>query len=228
MEDKLYSSEYHQQIIKKFVKNNRFAKDKTRNVLDLVRPGERDIILEVGCSSGASSFICANSGAFVLGVDTNNTAIAVAKEFSGSMLRGEGHCEFNLGFAENYLTSYHYNKVIMIDLVEHIDNETLEKMLNSISNMLPGVHLFIYTPNKGHIFEILKERNIILRRDPTHIGLRTMPETLKILEKQGYKIVRFYNRPSHVVLFSNAELVLSRLPLIGKYFRRRLCIEAIA
>lgn len=228
MENNLYTSDYHLGIVQKYIDNNRFAKSKTRNVLELVRPSSKDVILEIGCSSGASSFICANKGAFVLGVDNDLTAITVAMDMSKVMLKNGSKCEFIVGFAQEFMNIYNFNKVIMIDLTEHIDDKTFINILNAISSTLPGIHLFIYTPNKDHIFEILKEHNFILKKDPTHIALRNMDETTKILEDQGYKIARTYNRPGHILLFSHFEVFFSRLPAIGKYFKRRLCIEAIA
>ena len=228
MTGNLYTSDYHMGILKKYIDQNRFAKSKTRNVLELIQPSANDVILEIGCSSGASSFICANKGAFVLGVDNDATAITVAKNMSNVMLKKDGKCEFMVGPAEEFMDVYNFNKVIMIDLTEHVDDKTFIEILKGISSTLSGVHLFIYTPNKAHIFEILKRHNIILKNDPTHIALRNMEEANTILEDQGYSIIRSYNRPSHIYLFSLLETFLSQFPTIGKHFKRRLCIEAIA
>jgi len=221
-----YNTSYHIVIIEKYLSNNRYTKDKNNNVLELVDPKGEDVILEIGCSSGGSTFLCASAGSTVMGVDTDSEAIAVAEEYKPLVLKDTSQCRFATGRGEDFLEELPFNKVIMIDFVEHIDDNSFRDLIDNIFLGLPGAMIYIYTPNRLHVFEWLKAHNIILKEDLTHIGLRSTAEIKKVLEEAGAKIDRSYFRSSHIPLFSFFEGLFSKIPVAGELFRRRICIRA--
>jgi len=88
---------------------------------------------------------------------------------------------------------------------------------------VPGGTLSLYTPNPGHPIELLKALNLVLARNPTHIGLRTAPELVRALEQAGFRVDRNEWRPSFYPLLRAVER------LGGRRLQRlhyRLCLRA--
>ena len=89
-----------------------------------------------------------------------------------------------------------------------------------------GGSLIIYTPNKYHLFELLKKNNFLLKKNPTHINLLSKKDICKVLKKNEFKILEAYFRPSHLPVYGVLEEVLINIPIFGNLFRRRICIVA--
>jgi hypothetical protein len=86
-----------------------------------------------------------------------------------------------------------------------------------------GGKLVIWTPYQGHILEILRKYNIILKRDVTHVNFKPMEFILDELNKRHFTIKKSYYVESHIPLFRNLEKLLLRfLPIM----RRRIAILA--
>jgi predicted SAM-dependent methyltransferase len=54
----------------------------------------------------------------------------------------------------------------------------------------PGGTLAIYTPNPRHPIERLKERNLLLAQNPTHIGLCDLNTLVRMLRESGFSVDR--------------------------------------
>jgi hypothetical protein len=91
----------------------------------------------------------------------------------------------------------------------------------------PGGRFIVYTPSKTHFFELLKKRNIILKEDKSHVGLRTMKEYVNILSRAGFVVKESYFEPTHIPVFNFLERTLMPIPGIGDLFKRRICICAV-
>lgn len=189
-------------------------------VEDLVEPHPGDRVLDLGCAAGAITDFLSGFGCEVAGVDSEARAIERARElFPGR--RFEQADVASLPFGDNS-----FDKAVAADLVEHLDDATFEAMLAECRRVLvPGGTLSLYTPNPRHLIERLKEREIILAQNKTHIGLRTSPQLVLSLAHAGFKVERDEWRPSFFRGLRTVErLAGPRLDL----FRYRLCVRARA
>jgi SAM-dependent methyltransferase len=179
------------------------------------RPGER--VLDLGCAAGAISHHLSTLGCETVGVDAEPRAVEKARELFPS-LRFELADVAALPFADGS-----FDKAVAADLVEHLDDETFRSMLASVHRVLrAGGTLSIYTPNPRHVIERLKERDLILARNPTHIGLRDAATLERMLRESGFAVDRSEWRPSFFRGLRAVEGVLG-----GKVesLRYRLCVR---
>jgi SAM-dependent methyltransferase len=187
-------------------------------VRDLVEPKPGDRVVDLGCAAGAITHFLTSFGCEVVGVDSEPLAIEAATDlFPG--LRFELADVTRLPFDDASL-----DKAVAADLVEHLDDATFAGMLTEVRRVLvPGGTLSLYTPNPLHFVERMKEHDIVLAQNPTHIGLRNSRQLAVGLEQAGYEIEINSWRPSFVRVLRSVERVAGpRLQL----FRYRLCVRA--
>jgi predicted SAM-dependent methyltransferase len=116
------------------------------------------------------------------------------------------------------------DKAVAGDLVEHLDEPTLNAMLRELRRVLvPGGTLSIYTPNPRHPIERLKAHDFVLAQNPTHIGLRTSDQLVGALERNGFKVDRLDWTPSFFPVLRTIERLLGGF---SETFRYRLCVRA--
>jgi hypothetical protein len=97
-------------------------------------------------------------------------------------------------------------------------------MLSEVRRILrPGGTLSIYTPNPEHVIERLKERELVLAQNPTHIGLRPASAYAQAIERAGLLVDRNEWRPSFIPVFRSVERLGGRWT--GR-LRYRLCLRA--
>jgi hypothetical protein len=89
--------------------------------------------------------------------------------------------------------------------------------------LVPGGTLSVYTPNPKHLIERLKERELLLAQNPTHIGLRTAPELAQAFERAGFAVDRDEWRASHFPVLRTVERSLGGGT---DFLRYRLCLRA--
>ena len=222
-----YNEDYYRKEFERNEKKSSHYLYKIRNVMELVgdiKEGER--ILDIGTCSGTFAFICARNGAISYGTDLSKQAI----DYCMNRKRKEGirNVYFTVASSEKQpFESDYFDKIILGDIVEHLPKDVFKKTIKECYRLLKyGGKLIIYTPNKKHIFEILKKHNFILKKDETHINLMWMDEIKRELNNNGFLIEKSYFKPSHIRLFNLFELFFSYIPLIGDYFKRRICIVA--
>jgi SAM-dependent methyltransferase len=186
-------------------------------VRDLVEPRPRDRILDLGSAGGATAHYLATFGADVVGVDSEPRAVEAASALF-PRLRFEVADVAVLPFARAS-----FDKAVAADLVEHLEDETLGRMLAEVRRVLvPRGTLSIYTPNARHPIEWLKERDLVLARNETHIGLRDAGALSAALERAGFLVDRNEWRPSFFPVLSLAERVGGRRIEALRY---RLCLR---
>ncbi len=187
-------------------------------VRDLVDPHPGDRVLDLGCAAGAITHFLSELGCDVVGVDLEPLAIERARAlFPG--LRFEIADAADLPFADAS-----FDKAVAADFVEHVDDETFVRVCREVRRVLvPGGRFAIYAPNPRHLIERLKERELLLAQNPTHIGLRDAMQTASLLERAGFRVVRNEWRPSFFRGLRAVERVAGpRFEL----FRYRLCVLA--
>ena len=189
-------------------------------VRDLVdpRPGER--ILDLGCAAGAITHYLSTFGAEPVGIDFEPLAIERARGlFPG--LRFEVADAADLPFADAS-----FDKAVAADFVEHIDDGTFLRMCAELRRVLvPGGAFALYTPNPRHLIERLKEHEIVLAQNHTHIGLRDAGELGAILREGGFEPVRSEWRASFFPVLRTVERIAGPRTAL---FRYRLCVLARA
>jgi SAM-dependent methyltransferase len=188
-------------------------------VEDLVEPKKGDRVLDLGCAAGAVTHFLSTFGCEVVGVDAEPLGIEKARSlFPG--LRFEVADVAALPFPDSS-----FDKAVAADLVEHLDDETLRRMLSGLRRVLvPGGTVSIYTPNSRHLIERVKKRNVILAQNPTHIGLRDADMLVTALADAGLHVDRNEWRASFFPVLRNIErLGGPRL----EFLRYRLCMRGI-
>jgi SAM-dependent methyltransferase len=160
-------------------------------VRDLVEPREGDRIVDLGCAAGAITHYLSTFGCDVVGVDAEERAVEKARQLFPQL-------EFVVAdVAALPFDDGSFDKAVAADLVEHLDDETFDRMLAELRRVLrPGGTFTLYTPNPKHLIERLKARDLVLAQNPTHIGLRDRGALRRRLEAAGFRIDRDEWRPS--------------------------------
>jgi SAM-dependent methyltransferase len=185
---------------------------------ELVEPGAGDRIIDLGCAAGALTHYFSGYGATVVGIDSEERAIATARSLFPDL-------EFKQAdVADLPFGTHSFDKAVAGDLVEHLNDATFRRMLGELGRVLiPGGSVSIYTPNPLHLIERLKAHNFLLAQNPTHIGLRTSSELIKTLRDCGFVVDRASWRASFFPVARPVEEVLGRY---SQTFRYRLCLRA--
>jgi SAM-dependent methyltransferase len=187
-------------------------------VRDLVEPEPGDRVLDLGSAGGAVTHFLTTFGCEAVGVDSEPGAVETASSlFPG--LRFELADVTGLPFADGA-----FDKAVAADLVEHLTDEDLAEMLVEVARVLVrGGSLSIYTPNVRHPIEWLKERDLVLARNETHIGLRDAGSLATALRRAGFTVERSDWRPSFFPGLRTLERVAGGRVEALRY---RICLRA--
>lgn len=207
---------------------NNAAKFQARwdSVLRLLEPAFGDVVLELGCAAGEHTLRLAPLVARAIGVDFSPAAIRLARDAAaraGSRAEFvEGDVRALAGFADASV-----DKVLAMDLVEHVEDDTLRAMLAECGRVLrPGGRLVLYTPSATHYVERLKARNLVLRQLPGHIAVRGGGAYGALLSGPGWTRVEVSYLPSTYPLFGAIDRLMMRVPGVGASFRHRILVRA--
>jgi SAM-dependent methyltransferase len=213
-----YDDVFMDTMAEEYLRKTRWTQLRLAAVEDLVEPQSGDRVLDLGCAAGAITDFLSGFGCEVVGVDSEPRAIEHARSLFPDY-RFEQADVAELPFPDGS-----FEKAVAADLVEHLPDETFRAMLAECRRVLvPGGTLSLYTPNPSHLIERLKERNLVLAQNPTHIGLRTSRQIAAELADGGYVVERNEWRRSFFRGLRSVERVAGpRLDL----FRYRLCIRA--
>ncbi len=218
----------HEWAVGLYLNESRHTRDKQDFLFDWVSPGAGDIILECGSSSGKTSIDFARkSDCRILGVDFDDNAREVA-----TSLRDEhfpeiaARCQFVCDDLETMTFTETFNKVLMPDFSEHIPDRVFAKILDNFAGQLPDARLYIYTPLRSHLFEILKHHTPLMKNPSGHINVKTRRELVTFLESNGWQIEDIRWRESAIPVFKYLERVLGHVPFLGALFQRRIAIVA--
>ena len=200
-----------------------FQKYRISKVLEIYSPGKDEHVLDLGCALGTFCFALAPLCKRITGVDYSKKAIKLCNKF----LETSEYCniKFVCADAQNtWLAPESYDVIICADLLEHLYPEVSEKVLDECRRLLKKRgKLVIWTPHRGHILEILKNNNIILKRAISHVDYKSMARLLASLDKRNLSIRKAYYVESHIPVFRVLErLLIPVLPMM----RRRIAILA--
>jgi len=213
-----YDDAFMDKMAGAYLEQTRWTRLRLSALLPLVDPQPGDRILDLGCAAGALTHFFSERGATVIGIDSEPRAIERARQLFPD-LQFEQADVARLPQADQSI-----DKAVAGDLVEHLDEPTLNAMLRELRRVLvPGGTLSIYTPNPKHVIERLKAHDFVLAQNPTHIGLRTADQLVAALERNGFKVDHVGWTPSFFPVLRTVERVAGR---VSGTFRYRLCIKA--
>jgi SAM-dependent methyltransferase len=189
-------------------------------VRDLVEPAPGLRVLDLGCAAGAVSHFLSTFGCETVGVDASPEAVGAARSLF-PRLRFEEADVASLPFADGS-----FDCAVAADLVEHLEDGVLDGLLAEARRVLvPDGALVLYTPNPSHLIERLKERNLVLAQNPTHVGLREAGALGSAVEAAGFRIERLEWRPGFLPGLRAVERLAGPR---SSLFRYRLCLRARA
>lgn len=115
--------------------------ERLRAVYALVNPRKDKRILDIGCGRGELAYAISQSGALVVGLDYSKDAIEIAKKTFRQY--PDGHLEFLTSEVLDYKTDEKFDIIIASDIIEHIEQEILIKVLKKVSALLKEDGRFI-------------------------------------------------------------------------------------
>ena len=220
-EQDLYNDEYF---------NNLPSKSKRIEIIDsYLSLDNNDRVCEFGCGVGDVLFYIQAKIKYGLGVDFSTSAISEANKRKRS--KKTGKLDFIkedircLGQKEGLNGSF--DKVLLLDVTEHVDDKLLTDFLHSARQLLSAEgRLIIHTPNLDYYLERMKQKNFILQQYPGHIAVRNFEQYKILLDRSGFKIVNSYRLPHYHKWLGRIDRLLIKSKAVKKYFESRLLIVA--
>ncbi|HIN78174.1 MAG TPA: class I SAM-dependent methyltransferase [Gemmatimonadetes bacterium] len=203
--------------------NSGFQRYRVSRVLAIHLPNGGDRVIDVGCGWGTFSFALADRVAEVVGIDFSEKSVEICNH------RLVKNPHQNLRFlcsdaGDTGLEGGTFDVAIAADIFEHLYPDDSEKVALEMHRLLkPGGHFSIWTPHRGHVLEVMKNRNILLKRDPSHVDYKSMASLKRLLIDAGFQIERAYFAESHIPGLRSAERLLQG---IIPFLRRRIAILA--
>lgn len=198
-----------------------FQQYRVRKVLDLHRPASTDRVADLGCGWGTFGFALAEHVGEIVGIDFSERSVDICNRRLAE--RPTSNLSFLCADAgDTGLDEGSFDVVLAADLFEHVYPDDSERIAREAFRVLkPGGHFSTWTPHRGHILEVLKNRDIILKRDISHVDYKSMATMKTLLTDAGFDIERAYYAESHVPGLRVVERALqSFVPLL----RRRVAV----
>jgi SAM-dependent methyltransferase len=219
-----YDEHYFGDLAERYRRRTRFARQRIRNVLSLLPTVAGRTVVDLGCGMGTFTIETARAGAKAVGIDMMAPAVAAAARVAAAEGVRAGFIRADAALLP--IASACADFVIAADLTEHLDDVTLGRVLAEARRILKsGGQLVLYTPERAHLFEQLRERGVLRDGDPSHIGVRSAEDLGAAVRRAGLvsQSVRFL--PSHLPGWNLVERAFGRwVPLL----RRRIGLVARA
>ena len=198
-----------------------FQRYRVAKVLDIYRPAPGERVVDLGCGWGTISFALAALASRVVGVDFSEKSVAFCERRLATEPRE------NLRFVcadagDTGLEAGAWDLVLAADLFEHLYPEDSARVVSEAFRLLrPGGRFSVWTPHRGHILEILKNHDILLKRDVSHVDYKSMARMTGMMRQAGFEIARAYYAESHVAGLRSVERLLQGwVPVL----RRRVAV----
>ena len=151
-----------------------------------IKAGER--ILDIGCGRGElAHYIYKYTNASVVGLDYSIDAIHIANETFPNI--DKERLQYIQADILEYKPSSKFNKIALADVIEHLDQESLEKMFRQISKKLltkDGTLVGHTAPNKLHYEVDYEKRRVFAQQAGTYLpkNPRTIYEDITHINEQ--------------------------------------------
>jgi 2-polyprenyl-6-hydroxyphenyl methylase / 3-demethylubiquinone-9 3-methyltransferase len=225
----LYPDEYFEQLhrVTPFAAPERKWRERDRDILMLADPNPGKTVLDLGSALGDVCFLLAPHVKEAVGVDASPRAIELARARASD--RGFENVRFVAGDVADLgaIPGGSVDVAGAFDLLEHVDDETVRRMLRSLVRVLkPGGAFVAYTPNREHYVERLKAKNVVLKQFPEHIAVRRPREIRKLIESAGWRVRSLTYSPAPFPVVRWLERALLPIPVLGRPFRYRILVRA--
>jgi cyclopropane fatty-acyl-phospholipid synthase-like methyltransferase len=200
-----------------------FRRYRVDKVSGIHAPGPGDRVLDMGCGWGTLTFAMAPRAREVIGVDFSRRSVEICEE--GREARGLENVRFLCRDAgDTGLEEESFDLAVAADLLEHLYPEDTERVIGEAFRVLrPGGRFSIWTPNRGHVLEVLKNNGILLRPDPSHVDYKSLDRITAYLQAAGFEVEDSYYVESHLPVLRTLERALQRwVP----FLRRRIAVLA--
>ena len=178
-----------------------FQRYRVDKVLQIYEPGPEQRVLDLGCGWGTFCWALGHRVAGMVGVDFSQKSVDLCKRRLAEAPI-EGVSFLCADARDTGLEAESFDLVIAADLVEHLYPEDSQAVITEAYRLLkPGGRLSIWTPNRGHLLEMLKARNIILKRDVSHVDYKSMGRLKSMVESEGFLVEKSYYAESHIDVF---------------------------
>lgn len=201
-----------------------FQRYRVAKVLEIYEPGRDERVVDLGCGWGTFCFALAPRVRCVVGVDFSEKSIEICnRRLRESTLTNVAFRCADAG--DTSLEGGAYDVVIAADLFEHLYPEDSDRVMAEAHRLLrKGGRFSIWTPHRGHVLEVLKNRDILLKRDPSHVDYKSLERLVTSMERHGFAIERAYYAESHLPGLRSVERALLRfIPML----RRRIAVLGV-
>jgi len=200
-----------------------FQKYRVDKVLQIYEPGPEERVLDLGCGWGTFCWALGPRVAEIVGVDFSQKSIELCEDrLARSAIEGVSFLRADA--RDTGLEAQSFDLVIGADLVEHLYPEDSEEVIAEAFRVLKkGGRLSLWTPHRGHFLEMLKARDILIRRDVSHVDYKSMDRLRRMLTDEGFAVERAYYAESHLAGLRSIERMFQRwVPIL----RRRIALLA--
>lgn len=200
---------------------SRFQRYRVRKVLDIYHPMPGQRVVDFGCGWGTFGFVLSPRVAEVVGIDFSEKSIEICNNRLAEDPR-ENVTFLCADAGATGLESDAYDVVIAADLFEHLyPDDSLRVVKEAYRILKPGGRFSVWTPHRGHIIEVLKNRDILIKRDVSHVDYKSLTRMKGLMEEVGFGIERAYYAESHLPGLNVLErLFQGFVPLL----RRRVAV----
>ena len=206
-----------------FRNNEAKFRERWQAVLQRLALAPDDVVVDLGCANGEHTLRFAGLVRRAIGIDFSEAAVRLARQRADAAGSRAEFMQADVARLEA-IASGSVHKVAALDLVEHIEDDTLDAALAEVWRILaPGGRFVFYTPSASHYVERLKARNLVLRQLPGHIAVRDAAAYRRALSAQPWASVEISHLPSSYPVFGWIDRLLMRLPGVGGLFRFRIC-----
>jgi 2-polyprenyl-3-methyl-5-hydroxy-6-metoxy-1,4-benzoquinol methylase len=164
---------------------------KFQNALKLLQVKDDDTILDAACGSGVlTELIAQRSKAKITGVDFSEPAI----DFCNNKYQSANVEFIRLDLQENYFSPDSFDKIVMLEVLEHLTPETANAIFKTLYSYLKvGGKLVLSTPNKNSFWPLIEFLLDALKLTPKmkgeqHVKLYNKKTLRRILTDAGFKV----------------------------------------
>jgi 2-polyprenyl-6-hydroxyphenyl methylase / 3-demethylubiquinone-9 3-methyltransferase len=182
-------------------------------------------VVDFGCGNGALLEVAGPRVRTYTGVDFSAEFIELARQRRDRL--GATHAEFVCSSIEDFCATAveRFDAAFAFDFSEHVYDDDWVRILACMKRSIrPGGRLYLHTPNAEFVLELMKARNFVLRQSREHVAVRDATHNIRLLEHAGYSDCQV----EYVSHYNVLRLLhpLSHLPVVGRYLRARIFIEA--